>query len=204
MDRTLFIYREQTQRCYPVARPRDPLRGQALARWLSIWAGLSHSLEMSLTSGAMSWYEKWYRLKMKGISDETPEFHRTSLKRRAMTLWKLASILAISYEEAPRVSRERVQQAAAFLSHEKDYYLQFMTGIDRAPEADLEDYLVSVLYRLGKGGPVNQTKLFSAVRGKRALRERKMLYSLLEDMKKSGLIHITEGRPRCYRPVKRT
>ena len=105
VDRIIFVHRAPTNRCYPIPPPLDPLQANDLAQQLKKWAKVKEKTVIRAQGSAKEWFKHWYRRmwqEERDRGDADPTVRTT--KRQSVYLWKLSSLLSMSYGEFPEVT----------------------------------------------------------------------------------------------------
>jgi DNA-binding MarR family transcriptional regulator len=163
MDRTLYIYRPGgADRSYPTPGPLDPVTAIHLAKYLRAISCQPKPVELFPNKACTKFYEDWYNSQPK-----IGEFTSMTLHRKANHAWKLAGVLSLSAATQPHITEETFKEAIDILDAEESRFMEFLTAVDKAPEADLFMYIAKMLLRWG--GDATQSKLFNSLRQKRGL-----------------------------------
>lgn len=169
LDRTLLIYRDPLPPppLFPTPRPRDPLTAAALAALLVPLTARQRREEMMATPRAHKWYDQWY------VEQEDSEDPReTSVKRRALHLWKLAAVLSLSEGTQPLIHTRHFELAAAIFAAEWRQYRKLLVELHTPPEAELMRFIEFTLLKVGAvegKSHMNKSALFSQCRNRQGL-----------------------------------
>ncbi len=145
LDRTLIVSRAPlARRFYPTAMPRDPVRGNYLARHLKDLSCRLRPEELYGEPAAKDWFHQWYL-----EQPEPQDHHATSVKRTANHLWKIGGLLALSDGTAPRITLDQFRLAHRLLEQESTHYGAFLQYLHRPVE---EDHLAFIERKLVLAG----------------------------------------------------
>ena len=145
-SRILFVYRlDSGGRVYPAPAPLDPVAREDLAGWLARLCRRGKT-PMELTPDATARFNQWY-VENHAIVDGRDLDERLGgyYRRKDGHLLRLAMVLALSYDEAPWVTRERLEQALVLLNFEEVTMLECFGEVGRHPDAPTLNILLGVL-----------------------------------------------------------
>lgn len=201
LDRTIFIHRQKTNRIYSSTElpPFDPLVAEALASEMVPWATRGE-VEMLPDKPAKEWEKEWYHGVSKRMKREAEgSIRKRSLNRQGMLVWKLATVLAITYGEVPVVSDVRLEQAANILKAEEESLNKLFAVVDEGHRGPIYKDIEAFIYR--KGGCVPRGKLMQQFRNRKGVGTSRALEPLLETLIHDGTLEKIQGKPEVYRRV---
>lgn len=149
VDRTLYIYRQGSQRSYdPLSVPTpDPILAEQLASELLRWSMPKTDVKKRawFDSEVKEWIQDTYsderreEIETLSFGDQGPK--RASLVRSYLQILKLGVVLSLSDESFPLVTLHQVQLARELLYAEDRWYDKFMNIIRRKEDAEVYDVL---------------------------------------------------------------
>lgn len=152
VDRTLYIYRTFTHRCYdPLGRPIvDPLLMEDLAAQLVHWAKPPLGLKWpsQFTDSAKDWIRERYRAdrmrELEALDGGHLMEERISLVRSSNQILKLATVLSMSERLFPMVDLSHLQIGLDLLTLEEQHFSDFMGEVRKTKKTDnldrMKDY----------------------------------------------------------------
>lgn len=153
VDRLNIVYRKPTGRAIPQTQipPLDPVEAENLAEWLQrvCRPPARGRCVLELRKDAADFFNAWYtEERLQAVRDGDDGRFR-SLERYSNSVLRISMVLAISAEEEPWISLERVEQAMEVLKYEETWLDEFWNRATERSDAKFYDWIKNYVANQG-------------------------------------------------------